>query len=145
MMFRVNHGKYKVTVQCIRTLYDREKKRSAQKVIAAFDGTADKIPSHALEALEPHERDEALAWHSAYRYKLLTDQESNLPERVPFKDCPVGAFLFEGVLYVKTYFHSAFCVKNGYEFTNEHREELLVLPITASEVDTKVRELQLQD
>ena len=43
-------------IQCIRSAYDPATKRSHQKVIAAFDRWADKLPSDELADLTDAER-----------------------------------------------------------------------------------------
>ena len=52
-------------IQCIRSTYDPASKRSHQKVIAAFDRWADKLPSAGLDDLTDAERLELVAWFDA--------------------------------------------------------------------------------
>jgi hypothetical protein len=52
-------------IQCIRSTYDPASKRSHQKVVAAFDRWADKLPSSGLEGLTAAERQELVAWFDA--------------------------------------------------------------------------------
>lgn len=52
-------------IQCIRSTYDPASKRSHQKVVAAFDRWADKLPSVGLEELTDAERQELAAWFDA--------------------------------------------------------------------------------
>jgi hypothetical protein len=52
-------------IQCIRSTYDPASKRSHQKVVAAFDRWADKLPSSGLEGLTDAERQELAAWFDA--------------------------------------------------------------------------------
>jgi len=52
-------------IQCIRSTYDPASKRSNQKVIAAFDRWADKLPSAGLDDLTDAERLELVAWFDA--------------------------------------------------------------------------------
>ena len=52
-------------IQCIRSTYDPATKRSHQKVIAAFDRWADKLPSDELADLTDAERQELAAWFDA--------------------------------------------------------------------------------
>lgn len=49
-------------IQCIRSVYDPEIKRSRQSVIATIGKYADKIPSDGLEALTETEMAELRAW-----------------------------------------------------------------------------------
>ena len=52
-------------IQCIRSTYDPASKRSHQKVIAAFDRWADKLPSAGFDDLTDAERLELVAWFDA--------------------------------------------------------------------------------
>ena len=52
-------------IQCIRSTYDPATKRSHQKVIAAFDRWADKLPSVEVADLTDTERQELAAWFEA--------------------------------------------------------------------------------
>ena len=52
-------------IQCIRSTYDPASKRSHQKVVAAFDRWADKLPSAGLDDLTDAERLELVAWFDA--------------------------------------------------------------------------------
>jgi hypothetical protein len=52
-------------IQCIRSTYEPTTKRSHQKVVAAFDRYADKLPSAGLEGLTIAERQELAAWFNA--------------------------------------------------------------------------------
>ena len=49
-------------IQCIRSEYDPEIKRSRQKVVAAIDRWTDKMPSAGLDALTDDERAQLSAW-----------------------------------------------------------------------------------
>ena len=49
-------------IQCIRSTYDPASKRSHQKVVAAFDRWADKLPSVEVADLTDTERQELAAW-----------------------------------------------------------------------------------
>lgn len=49
-------------IQCIRSSYDPGAKRSHQKLVAAFDRNADKIPSADVINLTEKERRELVAW-----------------------------------------------------------------------------------
>lgn len=49
-------------IQCIRSSYDPAAKRSHQKVVAAFDRYADKMPSADVADLTEEERQELAAW-----------------------------------------------------------------------------------
>ena len=49
-------------IQCIRSAYDPASKRSHQKVVAAFDRYADKIPSANVADLTEAERRELAVW-----------------------------------------------------------------------------------
>lgn len=52
-------------IQCIRSTYDPASKRSHQKVVAAFDRWADKLPSVEVADLTDAERQELAAWFEA--------------------------------------------------------------------------------
>lgn len=52
-------------IQCIRSTYDPASKRSHQKVVAAFDRWADKLPSVEVADLTDAERQELTAWFEA--------------------------------------------------------------------------------
>lgn len=52
-------------IQCIRSTYDPASKRSHQKVVAAFDRLADKLPSVEVADLTDAERQELAAWFEA--------------------------------------------------------------------------------
>jgi hypothetical protein len=52
-------------IQCIRSAYDPDSKRSHQKVVGAFDRWADKLPSAGLEELTDAERQELAVWFGA--------------------------------------------------------------------------------
>lgn len=52
-------------IQCIRSAYDPATKRSHQKMVAAFDRYADKLPSVDLVALTDSEHKELAAWFEA--------------------------------------------------------------------------------
>jgi hypothetical protein len=52
-------------IQCIRSAYDQVAKRSHQKVIAAFDRFADKLPSAELSDLTTIEQQELKTWFEA--------------------------------------------------------------------------------
>ena len=52
-------------IQCIRSTYDPGSKRSYQKVVAAFDRWADRLPAGGLEELTDAEREELTAWFEA--------------------------------------------------------------------------------
>lgn len=52
-------------IQCIRSTYDPARKRSHQKVVAAFDRWADKLPSVEVADLNDAERQELAAWFEA--------------------------------------------------------------------------------
>ncbi len=52
-------------IQCIRSAYDPQIKRSRQSVVATLDKYADKIPSEGLEALVDEEMAELRAWFDA--------------------------------------------------------------------------------
>ena len=52
-------------IQCIRSTYDPATKRSHQKVVAAFERWADKLPSDGLADLTDAERQELAAWFEA--------------------------------------------------------------------------------
>jgi hypothetical protein len=52
-------------IQCIRSTYDPASKRSHQKVVAAFDRWADKLPSVKVADLTDAERQELAAWFEA--------------------------------------------------------------------------------
>ncbi len=52
-------------IQCIRSTYDPASKRSHQKVVAAFDRWADKLPSVEVAELTDAERQELAAWFEA--------------------------------------------------------------------------------
>lgn len=58
MQFRIQGHK----IQCIRSTYDSEIKRSRQKVVASFDRWADKIPSDGLDDFTPEEHEELKVW-----------------------------------------------------------------------------------
>ena len=60
MQFRIQGQK----IQCIRSTYDSEIKRSRQKVVASFDKWTDKIPSVGLDDFTDEEREELAAWLS---------------------------------------------------------------------------------
>lgn len=49
-------------IQCIRSTYDPASKRSHQKVVAAFDRWADKLPSVEVADLTDAERQELATW-----------------------------------------------------------------------------------
>lgn len=49
-------------IQCIRSSYDPAAKRSHQKVVAAFDRYADKMPSADVADLTEEERQELAVW-----------------------------------------------------------------------------------
>lgn len=49
-------------IQCIRSTYDPASKRSHQKVVAAFDRWADKLPSVEVADLTDAERQELAVW-----------------------------------------------------------------------------------
>lgn len=49
-------------IQCIRSNYDPAAKRSHQKVVAAFDRYADKMPSADVADLTEEERQELAVW-----------------------------------------------------------------------------------
>ena len=52
-------------VQCIRSTYSSEHKRSQQKVVAAFDRYATTLPTAEIAALTDQERSELTAWFEA--------------------------------------------------------------------------------
>jgi hypothetical protein len=52
-------------IQCIRSAYDPASKRSHQKVVAAFERWADKVPSVEVADLTDAERQELAAWFEA--------------------------------------------------------------------------------
>lgn len=52
-------------IQCIRSTYDPASKRSHQKVVAAFERWADKVPSVKVADLTDAERQELAAWFEA--------------------------------------------------------------------------------
>ena len=52
-------------IQCIRSTYNPDSKRSHQKVVGAFDRWADKLPSAELGELTDAERQELAAWFDA--------------------------------------------------------------------------------
>lgn len=52
-------------IQCIRSTYDPASKRSHQKVVAAFDRWADKMPSAEVADLTDAERQDLVAWFEA--------------------------------------------------------------------------------
>lgn len=52
-------------IQCIRSAYDPASKRSHQKVIAAFERWADKVPSVEVADLTDAERQELATWFEA--------------------------------------------------------------------------------
>jgi len=56
-------------VQCIRSIYDPATKRSHQKVVAAFDRWADKLPSSGLEGLSEAEHAALVEWFAARQAK----------------------------------------------------------------------------
>ncbi len=60
MQFRIQGQK----IQCIRSTYDSEIKRSRQKVVASFDKWTDKMPSVGLDDFTDEEREELAAWLS---------------------------------------------------------------------------------
>jgi len=60
-------------IQCIRSTYDSASKRSHQKMVAAFDRYADKLPSAELEGLTAAERQELGVWFNA-RQAVKTEQ-----------------------------------------------------------------------
>ena len=60
MQFRIQGRK----IQCIRSTYDSEIKRSRQKVVASFDKWTDKMPSAGLDDFTDEEREELAAWLS---------------------------------------------------------------------------------
>lgn len=62
-------------IQCIRSTYDPASKRSHQKVIAAFDRWADKLPSVGLEGLTETERQELVAWFDARQAKAQANRQ----------------------------------------------------------------------
>jgi hypothetical protein len=52
-------------IQCIRSAYDPSSKRSHQKVVAAFERWADKVPSVEVADLTEEERQELATWFEA--------------------------------------------------------------------------------
>ena len=60
MQFRIQGQR----IQCIRSTYDSEIKRSRQKVVASFDKWTDKMPSAGLDDFTDEEREELAAWLS---------------------------------------------------------------------------------
>lgn len=62
-------------IQCIRSAYDPASKRSHQKLVAAFDKWADKIPSAESEKLTEAEQHELATWFSA-RQAAKADSQS---------------------------------------------------------------------
>ena len=56
-------------IQCIRSTYDPASKRSHQKVVAAFDRWADRLPSTGLDEMTDTERKELAAWFEAKQAK----------------------------------------------------------------------------
>ena len=56
-------------IQCIRSTYDPASKRSHQKVVAAFDRWADRLPSTELDGMTDTERKELAAWFEAKQAK----------------------------------------------------------------------------
>ena len=60
-------------IQCIRSTYDPASKRSHQKVVAAFDCWADKVPSVEVANLTDAERQELAAWFEA-RQSVKTER-----------------------------------------------------------------------
>lgn len=62
-------------IQCIRSTYSPETKRSSQKVIATFDRWADKLPSVGLDDLTDAERVELAAWFEARQAKAQASRQ----------------------------------------------------------------------
>ncbi|MFA7214272.1 MAG: hypothetical protein WC111_10320 [Candidatus Cloacimonadaceae bacterium] len=60
MQFRIQGQR----IQCIRSTYDSEIKRSRQKVVASFDKWTDKMPSAGLDDFTDEEREEFAHWLS---------------------------------------------------------------------------------
>jgi hypothetical protein len=56
-------------IQCIRSTYDPATKRSHQKVVAAFDRWADKLPSSGLDGLSEAEHAALVEWFAARQAK----------------------------------------------------------------------------
>lgn len=68
MMIRERRGAHKNTVLLIRVFWDKERKRSAQKVLGSFEGYLSELPDNLIGPESPlttEEKAEAQAWLDA--------------------------------------------------------------------------------
>lgn len=99
MQIRIQRGKYKTTVQCLRAFYDSEKKRTRQVLVASFD-KYEAPTSEQLAQLTDSEREEVTDFlttkkteSAAYtaRYAVQNADEKILSYAEMIRDFPIFA------------------------------------------------------
>jgi len=82
MMFRERRGKFQTVVTCVRTVYDKTKKRGTQVVVASFAPDVTDLPADVAAQLTPDEQAEAAAWIADRRAQREAQVAPTLPNQI---------------------------------------------------------------